>query len=241
MFTRNLKEISFSLIFLSLKFKYTMKIVRLLFSSFRLRYALHKQQKRLSNYNIRSLLNPFWEKKLREYCVIESNCELQGDPDYLGRGLYIGNSTLIYNTRFVGDFCSISSGVKIGLAAHPKHLLSTSPLFYSRDRGLISDSRLINSSEKKVEIGHDVLISANVLILEGVKIGTGAIIGAGAVVVKDVEPYSIVAGVPAKLIGKRFSDDVIKHLLESRWWELDIKQILELPYLLDASKIKSLS
>jgi serine acetyltransferase len=85
-----------------------------------------------------------------------------------------------------------------------------------------------------------VLISANVLILEGVKIGTGAIIAAGAVVVNDVEPYTIVRGVPASPIGKRFSDDVIQQLLESKWWELDIQQILQLPYLTDASKIKSI-
>lgn len=217
-----------------------MQLVRILFSSWRLRYALYKQQVRLNNPNIKSILNPFWENKIQAYSIIENDCELKGNPDYLGRGLYIGNSTLIYNTRTIGDFCSISSGVKIGLVAHPKHMLSTSPLFYSKGRGVINGSDFQTGDEKKVEIGHDVLISANVLILEGVKIGTGAIIGAGAVVVKNVEPYSIVAGVPAKIIGKRFSDDVIQQLLESKWWELDIQQILQLPYLSDASKIKSI-
>ncbi|GAB2680762.1 CatB-related O-acetyltransferase [Flavihumibacter cheonanensis] len=212
--------------------------MRQLFSFWRLTYALKKQQERLNNRNIKSLLNPSWEKKIQAYSVIETDCDLKGDPAYLGRGLYIGNSTLIYNTSSIGDFCSISSGVKIGLAAHPKHMLSTSPLFYSSGRGLINDSDILTGVEKMVEIGHDVLISANVLILEGVKIGTGAIIGAGAVVVKNVEPYTIVAGVPAKVIGKRFSDDVIQHLLNSKWWELDIQNILQLPFLKDASKIE---
>jgi acetyltransferase-like isoleucine patch superfamily enzyme len=215
-------------------------MLRQVFSSLRLRYTLYQQQKRLNNSNIKSILNHSWEKNIKEFSIIEANCDLKGDPVYLGRGLYIGNSTLIYNTEFIGDFCSISSGVKIGLITHPKHMLSTSPLFYSPDRGVVSEMNSHYLQEKKVEIGHDVLISANVLILEGVKIGTGAIIAAGAVVVNDVEPYTIVRGVPASPIGKRFSDDVIQQLLESKWWELDIQQILQLPYLSDASKIKSI-
>jgi acetyltransferase-like isoleucine patch superfamily enzyme len=194
-------------------------------------YALYKQQKRLNNSIVQSLLNEHWEKRLKEYSVIEADCDLKGNPSYLGRGLYIGNNTLIYNTDQIGDFSSISSNVKIGLAAHPKHFLSTSPLFYSASRGLIKDSVDWNRNPKKVIIGHDVLISANVLILEGITIGTGAIIGAGAVVVKDVAPYTIVAGIPAKPVALRFPEELIRKLLESAWWNLPMEQILKLPYL----------
>ncbi|WP_290794749.1 CatB-related O-acetyltransferase [Flavihumibacter sp. UBA7668] len=214
-----------------------MSFLRQQLSSLSLAFALYKQQKRIKGSSIQSLLNPAWEKQLKEYSLIESNCDLKGNPSYLGRGLYIGNTTLIYNTESIGDFCSISSGVKIGLAAHPKHFLSTSPLFYSASRGLLQNSASFPNSQKKVVIGHDVLISANVLIMEGITIGTGSIIGAGAVVVKDVAPYSIVAGVPAKPIGMRFPDTIVQQLLESSWWNLPLDQILELPHLQDAARI----
>ena len=71
----------------------------------------------------------------------------------------------------------------------------------------------------KVEIGHDVWIGTNVTILPSVKIGNGAIIAAGAVVTKDIPDYAIVGGVPAKVLKYRFSDDEIKRLNQSKWWE----------------------
>ena len=70
-------------------------------------------------------------------------------------------------------------------------------------------------------IGNDVWIGFSTTILNGVRIGDGAIVAAGSVVTKDVEPYSIVAGVPAKIIGKRFSDDMIERLLDLQWWNYD--------------------
>lgn len=84
-------------------------------------------------------------------------------------------------------------------------------------------------------IGSDVWIGANAIILEGLKIGDGAVIGAGAVVTKDVAPYSIVAGVPARLIGQRFSEDIIIGLLKKRWWDAPEKEIKEKIWLFQKS------
>ena len=67
-------------------------------------------------------------------------------------------------------------------------------------------------------MGHDVWIGANVIVLDGIQIGNGAVIAAGAIVTRNVEPYEIVGGVPAKTIKKRFDDETINKLLESKWW-----------------------
>ena len=72
---------------------------------------------------------------------------------------------------------------------------------------------------KKTIIGHDVWIGQNVIVKQGVKIGTGAVIGMGSIVTKDVEPYSITAGCPAKEIRKRFDGDMVNKLLNSKWWD----------------------
>ena len=84
-----------------------------------------------------------------------------------------------------------------------------------------------------MEIGNDVWIGMNAMILSGVKIGDGAVVGAGSVVTKDVEPYAVVAGNPAREIRKRFDDQTISELLKANWWDWDIQKIREnVPYLL---------
>lgn len=143
------------------------------------------------------------------------------------RGVSIGDYTFINensqidsNTKSIGSYCSISHGVKIGLGPHPLNFFSTSPIFYEPYRGFIDELRYDEFHDKGfTEIGHDVLIGANAIILAGVKVGTGSVIGAGAVVNKDVAPYSIVAGIPAKHIRFRFDEQTINGLLNSKWWE----------------------
>lgn len=166
--------------------------------------------------------------KLGKKVIIGENVKSSKQISYIGNYTFIHSDVVLDFVSHIGAYCSISRGVKIGLGAHPKSLLSTSPAIYSKERGFVEVS--LYESIKSVglcEIGDDVLISANVLILAGVKIGTGAIIGANAVVVKDVPPYSIVVGVPARVVGYRFEQNVVSDLLESSWWEKDINEVLE--------------
>lgn len=120
----------------------------------------------------------------------------------------------------IGSFCSIANNVKIGGAMHPMSSVSMSPAFYEgRNSGI--QTKFFNHPQELYQtttIGNDVWIGQNVLIKQGVIIGDGAVIGMGSVVTKDVAPYSIMVGVPAKEIRKRFDDDVVKKLIQSEWW-----------------------
>jgi acetyltransferase-like isoleucine patch superfamily enzyme len=168
---------------------------------------------------IRSILGTSVEKLIKNGVVIEENVTIAEDLKFLGRYVYIGKNAYIASCNGIGNFCSISAGVRIGLMAHPSDFVSTSPVFYAARRGFVSENSFDEAEGKRTTIGHDVLISANAMIRNGVNVGTGAIIGAGAFVNEDVPPYAIVAGVPAKIIRYRFEDAMIQRLLESQWWE----------------------
>ena len=137
----------------------------------------------------------------------------------MGRYSYAGSYTHITDAE-IGSFCSIGDNCGIGGGIHPMNTVSTSPVFL-QGRNIMGKnfSQIPYEASEKVRIGHDVWIGDGVFIKAGVQIGTGAVIGAHAVVVHDVEPYSIVAGVPAKEIRKRFNEDVVKELIEIKWWE----------------------
>lgn len=159
--------------------------------------------------------------------IIEKDVVIKNQDIKLGRHTYIGNRTLIDSCSKIGAFSSISFDVKIGLKNHPLSYISTSPVFYSKYRGW-TENDLYNEGEiKMVVIEEDVLISANAIIINGVKIGRGAVVGAGAVVTKDVPPYAIVAGVPAKIIKFRFSNFTIQQIEASKWWLKDDEALKE--------------
>ncbi|MGD9812041.1 MAG: CatB-related O-acetyltransferase [Sphingobium sp.] len=123
----------------------------------------------------------------------------------------------------IGRYCSISNSARIVDANHPLDGLSTSPAFYLKSWNFIDRDEL---DIAPTVLEDDVWLSHNCLLTPGCKhVGRGAVIGAGAVVVKDVPPYAIVAGVPAKVIRYRFPPDVIEAIEETRWWELDRKEL----------------
>jgi acetyltransferase-like isoleucine patch superfamily enzyme len=140
---------------------------------------------------------------------------------------YIGVNCLIQNAN-IGKFCSIANNVLIGLGNHPLNFFSTSPLFYKKINPLkiiLVSNELYFDEYKPIHIGNDVWIGTNAIILDGVNIGNGAVIASNSVVTKNVEPYSIVGGVPAKLIKYRFTEDKISELMKERWWELSLCEI----------------
>lgn len=126
----------------------------------------------------------------------------------------------------IGAFTSIATNVHASLGNHPTDRASTHPFFYLKDFGFRSDSKPeIAVKNEKIIIGHDVWIGRDVTLMTGITIGHGAIIAAGAVVTKDVPPYAVVGGVPAKLIRYRFDDDTIQKLLQSQWWAWDDEKL----------------
>ena len=129
----------------------------------------------------------------------------------------------------IGSFCSIANNVIIGGGMHPIDWISTSPVFYEgKDSVKAKFSEHKRNPPLRTLIGHDVWIGGRVLIKQGLKIGTGSVIGMGSIVVNNVDPYTIVAGNPAMLIRKRFSDDIISQLLDIQWWNLDENLLTEL-------------
>lgn len=160
---------------------------------------------------------------------------------YLGRYSYIGKGSFLTLTQ-VGRFCSIGPNVRNVVGEHPtSRFVSTHPSFFST-RGQVGkyfckmdvfdEIRYAgNQTEFCNIIGNDVWIGASVTILDGVTIGDGAIIAAGAVITKDVPPYAIVGGIPAKVIKYRFSDEQIQWLLKLKWWDKSEEWIIAHAYL----------
>lgn len=135
----------------------------------------------------------------------------------------VGRSSNIMNCN-IGKFCSISWNVSIGATSHPLSHLTTHAFPYISNFGISNEDKRI---VVKTVIGHDVWIATNVVILSGLKIGNGAVIGAGAIVTKDVPPYAIVVGVPAKINSYRFDKDTIIKLEKLHWWNMDERELKE--------------
>lgn len=180
------------------------------------------------------LYGKFFKKILRGKCVINSQIHKTAKinsgatimDSTIGRYTYTCYDDEIVNCE-IGQFCSISDDVIIGGAEHPIDWVSTSPVFQDVKHSGPKKrfAKLVFNGIPRTYIGNDVWIGKRVIIKAGVRIGDGAIIGAGAVVTKDVPPYAIVAGVPARVIKFRFDEKTIEELLKTQWWEKDDAQL----------------
>lgn len=161
-----------------------------------------------------SIINSKIEKTVKLYPPYQICNSEVGDYSY------ISQNSIIKNTS-IGKFCSIGPNLVCGWGIHPTNGISTAPMFYST----LKQNGITLSKENKIKeflpitVGNDVFIGMNVSILDGVTIGDGAVIGAGAVINKDVPPYAIVVGCPAKIINYRFDNKIISELLSIKWWE----------------------
>jgi len=125
----------------------------------------------------------------------------------------------------IGRYSTIASGVRIMNHNHPISFKGISPVFFSPALGLC-DRLLVDFNP--LEIGNDVWIGVNAVIMPEVsRIGDGAVVGAGAVVNRDVPPYAVVLGNPARVVKYRFSEEVIASLLEEKWWEKDLDELAD--------------
>ena len=164
----------------------------------------------LSYVDKHSLINK--KVKINRFCIIRrSNIDAYS---YISRNCH-------FNNVKVGRFCSIAKNTNIGLAIHPINFISTSPIFFSPENATgfqWAKKKTFDDNPRRTIIGNDVWIGSNVTIMGGLNIGDGVIIGSNALITKDIKPYSIVGGVPGVLIRKRFDDETIENLSESKWW-----------------------
>jgi phosphonate metabolism protein (transferase hexapeptide repeat family) len=147
-----------------------------------------------------------------------------GDFSYFER-----HAEAIYSD--IGKFCSIAANTRINALEHPidrvtSHKLSYRPNEYFRFQGIDQGFRQYRS-QKRVTIGHDVWIGHGAVVMPGVTVGTGAVIGANAVVTRDVDPFAIVAGVPAKKLRDRFPPEIAVRLMRLAFWDWDEDRIFD--------------
>lgn len=199
----------------------------------------------MSLHYIKQLIH---RKKIGKACAFERNTTIDSKAFFegmnrlgentwflnssIGYASYVSNNSFIKNT-VIGRYTCIANDVMTVAGDHPTSFVSMHPAFYSPaqkpsyvKQSKFEDFKYLNLEKKiSIYIGNDVWIGSRAMILEKVNIGDGVVVAAGAVVTKDIPPYAIVGGVPAKIIRYRFNEETIQKLLEMKWWEKDLEWI----------------
>lgn len=173
-------------------------------------------------------------KSKDDFLHVNNDLQLEGDCKFWGKVntlFSIGcfsytSSNMGYGVR-IGRYSSISRGLKIMGAHHFPEWISTSPFFYSEDFHDLEAQSIshLERTRRRINIGNDVWIGADVVLKSCINIGDGAIIASNSVVTKDVPPFSIVGGTPAKIIRPRFSDKVMERIMKTRWWRFHLNDL----------------
>lgn len=168
-------------------------------------------------------------------CLICKGVKIESNVN-IGDYTYINLDTTVDSNVNIGKYCSISKNVFIAPGTHEYKYVTTHPilfnLFWRKQMNILEKDNYIKKIGKQdsiTNIGNDVWIGLNAIIMRGITIGDGAVIGAGAVVTKDVEPYSIVVGNPAKHIKYRFESTYVEELknMQKKWWDYSPEELAE--------------
>lgn len=193
------------------------KILRNAISRFYWLYLNKKNKTCIEEYTTSFQLETGRHVIIRKHSYVGPNTVI-GDYSYIsGPNSYVEDAE-------IGKYCSISRQVIIGISGHDYSWLTTSPIIVTPEYGFINKDVDQKQKERPV-IGNDVWIGINAIIMRGVKIGDGAVVAAGSIVTKNIEPYSIVGGNPARHIKYRFPPDIIDSMLKIRWWNWDEEKI----------------
>lgn len=188
-------------------------------------YILYINTKTKSKISLKSHIN--FTTQLEGYNSVAKDSVLSGAN--IGYASYVGVNSLLRNSS-IGRYCSIGNNVELITDAHPSSsFVSTHPAFFSTRKQsgfsyvnttIFNEEKTVkNNSDISIIIGNDVWIGNKVILMGGITIGDGAIIAAGSVVTKDVPPYSIIGGSPAKLIRMRFTAEQVSYLVKVKWWD----------------------
>ena len=177
---------------------------------------------------------------IHNYVSIGPDCTI--DTTNISSFTYLGKECWLKKVN-IGKYCSIAQNFTCGPGNHPTHMISTSPVFYFEYPVCgtsFSSKDTVEESQTSI-VGHDVWIGANVFVKSGITIGNGAIVAAGAIVMKDVTPYSIVGGVPAKEIRKRYTNEDIAILQDIQWWNWPEEYLREAVTLFQQGSVSTLA
>lgn len=188
-----------------------------------------------------------YDKEIYVKPTITNKNIIVGDFTYIADSEFESHVTHLYEWNddklIIGKFCQIASGVEFIMngANHQMNAVSTFPFYTLEGWEQTPPSKEDLPLKGDTVIGNDVWIGQNAVILPGVHIGDGAIIGANSVVGSNVEPYTTVAGNPARVIRKRFNDKLIQTMEELKWWDLSIEEINDLIPTLTSSNLEKVT